>query len=192
MNMGGYSVDLDKLDSPAQMLSIMLYTLGSQAVMAKSAAEKFLAGGPAQKDNAQIMVTTAGTVAAFIWPLPSRRKPLALAFPRRGQDLQDLLGLNDNRLSALKGLRDGMIHLDERIEESWIINPGRQMTMWMATEDPVQDGNFMSWNPVAQVFSFLEHEVSIPELIEILNIIQRRSMNAFMLMLHVEDVVTPE
>ncbi len=186
--MGAYSVDLDKLVSPSEMLSIMLFTLGSQAVMAKKAAETFLAGG--QAENAQIMVTSAGTVAAFIWPLPSRRKPLALAFPRRGEDLRDLLGLDDNRLTALKGLRDGMIHLDERIEESWIVDPGRQMTMWMTTENPVQDGNFMSWNPATLVFSFLQHEVSIPELIEVLDTVQKRSMNAFMLMLQVEDVET--
>jgi len=188
IRLNGYDVDLHALDSPADMLQLMLFTLGSQAVVARKAAQAFLAGGSDQQANAQVMVTAAGTAAAFIWPLPSRRKNLAEAFPRRGQDIQDLLGLSDNQLTALKGLRDGMIHLDERIEESWIIDPKRSLTMWAVTEAPVKDANFMSFNPATKVFSLLQHEVSIPELIEILGTIQRRSMDAFMLMAQVDDV----
>ena len=98
------------------------------------------------------------------------------------------MGLSDNQLAALKGLRDGIIHLDERIEESWIVYPKRSLTMWAVTEEPVKEGNFMSFNPAIKVFSLLRHEVPIPELIEVLGSIQSRSMGAFMLMLQVEDV----
>ena len=187
VNMGEYKVDLAQVGAPAELLTLMLFTLETQAQTARRAAVAYLAGGRYQRDNAQLMISTAGTVAAFVWPVDTGRA-IRKAYPRRGEDLQLLLGLNENKLAALKGIRNSMMHLDERIEESYLADPKLGFSMWMTKTDPGNGRNFMSWNPETEVFSFLEHEVCVPDLCEILALIQRRAAKAFVLMLRVEDV----
>jgi hypothetical protein len=161
-NMGEYKVDMNAIDSPVRMLEVMAFTLGSLAGTAKIAAEQFMADSKSSASaSAQLMISTASTVGAFFWPLPSRRKKLTQAYPLRGEDLQALFGLDSNRLESLKLIRDSMIHLDERIEEFWLTTPDGQLTMWAVTETPVAGGNFMSWNPKTEMFSFLDHSMSV-------------------------------
>lgn len=187
--MSEYSFDMGRIDSPVQMLTVMAFTLGSLAGVAKDAATQFLNGEKASASSAaQLMVGTAGTVGAFLWPLSSRRKKLAEAFPRRGQDLQELFGVDENGLGSLRLLRDSMIHLDERIEEFWLSTPEGQLSMWAVTEDPVPGGNFMSWNPVTEEFSFLDHSLSVRELVDLLALIEKRAVGVMFKLLKYEDV----
>jgi hypothetical protein len=150
----------------------------------------FLSAGNADKHALALqMVSVAGTAAAFLWPLPARKKSLATAFPRRGEDMRLLLNLDENRTASLKLLRDSVIHLDERIEEQFLMSSKPQMTMWTVTETELGDGaHFAWWNPVTQVFGFLDNTVHIPELIETLELIQRRAAAAFLPMLGVVDI----
>lgn len=183
----GYQVDMATIDSPSQMLQVMLYSLGHHAGLAKTAAQEFLKGGKDQQQQALLMLYTAGTMAAFIWPLPSRKKALAQKFPRRGADIQDLLGLSENQLETLKYLRDSAVHIDERIEEAFLESSTGGFTMWMVSETPPSGRHFMAYNPRTQTLSFRDRSIMITDLERLLNAIQRRSSDAFMFMFKFQD-----
>ncbi|TFD62545.1 hypothetical protein E3T39_00915 [Cryobacterium suzukii] len=178
---------LGQLTTPTVLLGLMCYTLNGEAGAAKRAAQSFLAGrerdatarfiGP-KKAEARLMVTTAGTAAAFIWPLDSRKRALRGAFPRRGEDLRLLLNLDENELSSLRGVRNSLMHIDERMEELYLSDSFHLFSVWKITTDPVQGGNFMSWNPETEVLSFLDLEICVPNLIELLTLIEHRAWAA--------------
>lgn len=115
------------LGTDASLLRVMLYELGTQLSWAIQAVDNALSAADAHDDQVfwrevQLLLTFGGTAASFIWSSPSRRKHLVQAFPGRVDDLQLLLKITGQRYEAVIALRDAVIHIDEKLEQWWIIS----------------------------------------------------------------------
>ena len=91
------------------------------ATAAISAVERALASSATTPDWAALysVATHAGCVSAFLDESASRRKLLSDAFPGRAKSFIKFTAVDED-LSQAKGVRDAIIHSDERLEEEWI------------------------------------------------------------------------
>ena len=183
--------DLNVLETPSGLLRMMLYELGTEAGWAIVAGNRALEAAESKDHQLfwreiQILLSLAGSASRFIWPDTQRKRQRAL-FPRRGADIQLLMDVTDDNFVALRDLRNDVIHMDERFETQWTNNPGKGANRLMGGK--TSDGsNFLSWTPETKTLTFLEHDISLPEVIADLDAIQRRSGEAFSLMLLVTEV----
>jgi hypothetical protein len=90
-------------------------------------------------------------VGTFVKELTTRSKKLATGFPDRGEMLRKFFGINYD-FSSAKAVRDGMVHIDERIEERWLAlarDPDRPPALLLRTVGTVGESihTMINWDP---------------------------------------------
>lgn len=167
-------VDWDSIETPLQLLNLMLTQAAPQAQVAAKAGRQLMRGEEPQEATATLL-QSAAIVADFLWPSPSRRRPLAQAFPRRGEDLRHLLGVNDQAFSALDRIRNDFVHVDERLEALYLADPNAPLTMWGS--GPSADGStrvFIAYDRDRHVVHSLGSEVDVAALCDWLDALVHR------------------
>jgi len=96
------------------------------------------------------LATHAGCAGAFLQSSPSRSRTLTAAFPGRAEAFGALTAIDED-LSGIKGIRDAMIHADERLEAEWIrrealgeVHDGIEMRAVGSL--PTGGGALINWN----------------------------------------------
>lgn len=103
------------------------------------------------------LATHAGCAGAFLQTSPSRNKALTIVFPGRAEAFAALTAIDED-LSEIKGVRDAMIHADERLEAEWIrrealgeIHDG--LAMRAVGSLPAREGALINWDPSTRELS---------------------------------------
>lgn len=180
---------LETLTTPVAVLRMMMYDIGYQMVEAGAASRRLLdrTDDDLLWQDVQLMTTHATTGANYIWPLRPRNHDPA-PYTHRGRDVQHLLQVDKGELVNLRGVRDGISHLDERIERWVHQNPGRPLSMRPVRDGPPTGAAFLAWDRTANALWFLDTHVDVIRLAEELDLIQRRATAACFLLMHTRDV----
>lgn len=102
-------------------LRLMLWELNKQAEFGVHTGVKILNDEGNVWAELQLLMSQAGSVASFVDTLATRKptSKIARAFPERSETLRLFAGSTYDFDSVLK-VRNGMAHIDERIEELWL------------------------------------------------------------------------
>lgn len=97
---------------------VMLLEVIKQAEWGHEVGQKLLAHEGNIWTDLQLLSSHAGSTAAFIDTLGSRKTALEKAFPGRGQTLRDVCDTSYD-FTAVIELRNAIAHVDERLEQRW-------------------------------------------------------------------------
>lgn len=107
----------------------------------------------------QSVLVAAGNVSKILWPA---RKP----FKQRGEQLRDLIGLDDHNLLSDRTIRNHFEHYDERVDE-WF--DGNDSAVYMDSgiepreQHPwsLQRPFHRSYDPVSQILRFRDESIDL-------------------------------
>jgi len=111
---------LDQAPTPhlGAWFKVMLLEVIKQAEWGHEVGQKLLAHEGNIWTDLQLLSSHAGSAAAFIDTLGSRKAALEKAFPGRGQTLRDVCDTSYDFAAVLE-LRNAIAHIDERFEQRW-------------------------------------------------------------------------
>jgi len=171
----------DGVATPRILLEAMVHEVEFTARAAVRAARALLEPGRETGfwDLAETFLHFGALTASFFWPSDQRRKPLKIAFPNRGRDLRGLFGLDDGSpFGDLRRIRDGAVHLDERLEEWWLEQdmPGLAIRNFGDVRMVPTDARiYHFWDPDNGVLVFSDHRVDIRASASMLDLIANRA-----------------
>ena len=194
--------DLAKLVLPSPLLRVLLFEIGSQLVSAKAAGDRALGisdrllgyrHAPMSADDfwQQVLacITFAANGSQFVWPLDSSRDRQKAD---RASDLQMLLGRDGDRGDAfqtVKLVRDASAHLDDRIMERYRLHgpSGMASRQWGAIDPEAELLPFYCWDPEQRLLGCSDIRIQLDSLLSEIDQLQKRSSEAVLLMMHVDD-----
>lgn len=98
--------------------NVTIFELGKHAGWGATVGRRLLNGEGEVWSDLHLFAVHAGTVGAFIQALRGRRKDLDRLFPGRADAVREVAGSEFN-FDDVIGFRNGMSHIDERIERRW-------------------------------------------------------------------------
>ena len=169
----------------------MLHEVNKQAEWGVHVGQRILDGTSGNLwADLQLFASHAGSVGAFLDTLDARRSAIARSFPDRSPLLRSLTRTAFD-FGPVLAIRNGIAHVDERIEERW------QMIA-SVTEDPpellvraegrLDDGRdrMLNWDSGRRVIAFRKRpregegfaEVEVQELVDVLEALRIESSRA--------------
>jgi hypothetical protein len=162
-----WNINWSSLTTPGDLLTLLLTQLSPQVELAIKAGRSLLTTDDERVANTTLFLASASSAASFLWPSPSRRRPIAEAFPNRADDLRHILGLLDAQPTALVRIRNDLTHVDERIEELFLANPDLSIVTWSsATTAAAGTHIYMAFDRDTETLHSLGQEVQVRELVE--------------------------
>jgi hypothetical protein len=104
--------------SYGSLLRLMIMEINKQSEWGVATGTDLLEGSGNSWTLAESLAVHAASVGAFLDTLKSRRIALERAFPERGEILRYLVGVTYD-FSEIMEIRNGLVHIDERLEERW-------------------------------------------------------------------------
>lgn len=98
--------------------NVTIFELGKHAGWGATVGRRLLNGESDVWSDLHLFAVHAGTVGAFIQALRGRRRDLDRLFPGRADSVREVAG-SDFDFGDVIGFRNGMSHIDERIERRW-------------------------------------------------------------------------
>jgi len=153
------------LTTPTKLLRVTLCELSSRAGWALWSGEAALVAAAVIDtqsfwDRIDLMLVHGSTASNFIWPNPRRKARLAKGFPRRGEDLQTLLGIGHDTFRSLLSIRDALVHIDERFEEQMLDNPDQSVGSRSMTGRVLDCANFFVWDPTTATLIHMNDQIA--------------------------------
>lgn len=161
-------------------LMLMAMELNKQAEWGVSVGQDILANNGNVWPQLQLFAGHAASVGAFVEMLQRRSRDTGLntAFPDRGATLRHYLSITYD-FAEVKGVRDGMVHIDERLETRWLQladHDGDAPELLARAEGELDDGRdrMLNWNSTTYTAAFLRadgvghHFLDVAEVVAVL------------------------
>lgn len=177
--------------APDRLLRTLLYEMSLQAYSARDAGRRLLEKPAVPWDDIQLLMSHSAAVGTFLWPLKARNKRLNSAFPARGQVLRKITDVGVDFL-PIKGLRDAMVHIDEKFEQFILDHPEDPLILRSIGNHEQTTGNFLSWIPDSKIVTFFEHQVEVEPLVSLLDRVGSNASKAVMMRTGPGDVLAGE
>jgi len=161
-----------------QALLLMIVELEYQVEWAAEFGHALLTDLADPWSTLQSFAMRTALVGTFVKELTTRSKKLAAGFPDRGEMLRKFFGINYD-FTAAKAVRDGMVHIDERIEERWLAlaqHPDGRPALLLRTEGALGDSThtMINWDPEGRKLATARkvgegyHELDVAEAVDAL------------------------